>query len=327
MHILITGGGGFLGQRLLKSLLNTGTLKGHKITGIIVVDQQFPEDSVNDLRVKLVEGDFADETFLNSLVKNPPDVLFHLAAIVSGEAEKDYELGMEVNLHSSLALLEVFRKSHHAPIFVFASSCAVFGGDVKKSVRDDIAPLPRSSYGTQKAIMELLIDDYSRRNWVDGRSLRLPTIAIRPGKANAATSSFVSGIIREPVTGVASTYPVDNSTEVWIQSPETVIQNFIHAATIDRGHFTDTRIITLPGLTVSIFEMIEALKEIAGENIQELIRYEPDEFLQSIVLTWPPKFEISHAENLGFKKDKNIYEIIKSHIREELPARFKDFKL
>ena len=198
MHILILGGGGFLGRRLAKELLAKGGLTLGEIDHITLVDIAFPEDMLQDPRLECIEADFGSEAVIKNILQQQPDVIFHLAAIVSGEAEKNFELGMKINFHASLQILELCRKLAIHPRIVFASSCAVFGGDVSRVVSDETGPKPRSSYGTQKAMVELLMNDYSRRGFVDARSLRLPTIAVRPGKPNAATSSFISSIIREP---------------------------------------------------------------------------------------------------------------------------------
>jgi len=199
----------------------------------------------------------------------------------------------------------------------FASSCAVFGGDISKVVSDETSPKPLSSYGTQKAMVELLINDYSRKGFIDGRTLRLPTIAVRPGKPNAATSSFVSSIIREPLNGMHTSYPVPSESEMWIQSPKRVIQNLIHAATLNEKLLGNDRIINLPGLTVSIQEMITSLRKVSGPEVTNFISYKPDSFLKSIVLTWPPHFDTRRADNLGFKSDKSAEEIIRSYVQEE----------
>ena len=256
MRVLIFGGGGFLGTKLARELLEKGGLDSGKISNLILFDKVVPQDFSDDPRLECIEADFSDGNAIRSVLQSPPDIIFHLAAIVSGEAEKNLNLGMQVNLHATLQLLEICRELVQHPKLVFASSCAVFGGDVAKTIVDQTAPKPRSSYGTQKAIAELLINDYSRRGLIDGRSLRLPTIAIRPGKPNAATSSFVSSIIREPLHGEKASCPVPPETEVWIQSPKSITFNFIHAANIDETTLGDDRIITLPGLTTSVQDMV-----------------------------------------------------------------------
>lgn len=316
MHVLIIGGGGFLGQRLAHTLLEHGGLVRGEITKLTLLDRTFPEDRPRDTRVEIIQADFGDRTVITNVLAERPKVIFHLAAIVSGEAEKNFDLGMQVNFHASLQLLELCRSMDFCPTLVFTSSVAVFGGDVKKVITDDTAARPRSSYGTQKAMVDLLLNDYSRRGFVDCRSLRLPTIAIRPGKPNAATSSFVSSIIREPLNGKVATYPVPLETQVWIQSPKRVVQNFIHAANIGEKELGEDRIINLPGLTTTIQKMIHSLESIKPEAV-ELISYEPDEFLQSIVLTWPPNFNPKRAMDLGFVSDSSADEIIRSFMKEE----------
>jgi nucleoside-diphosphate-sugar epimerase len=317
VHILILGGGGFLGRRLAKELIQNGGLARGEVSRLTVVDVAFPEDTLHDSRLEFVEADFSDEGTITNLLQQQPDVIFHLAAIVSGEAEKNLELGMKINFHASLQVLELCRKLAIHPRIVFARSCAVFGGDVSRVITDETAPKPRSSYGTQKAMVELLMNDYSRRGFVDARSLRLPTIAIRPGKPNAATSSFVSSIIREPLQGKKASYPVPPETPCWILSPKHVIKNFIHAANIDGKLLGDDRVINLPGLTVSVRELINSLEQIAGPGVTQLISHEPDAFLQSIVLTWPPYFETVRANKLGFVSDSSVDEIIQSYMTEE----------
>jgi D-erythronate 2-dehydrogenase len=317
MRVLILGGGGFIGYRLAQELIQNGGLAQGELTHLTVVDVAFPENATQEARLEYVKADFSDETFLTEMLQQQPEVIFHLAAIVSGEAEKNFELGMKVNFHASLHLLEQCRKQSIRPRIVFASSCGVFGGDVSKVVQDDTAPKPRSSYGTQKAMVELLLNDYSRRGFVDARSLRLPTIAVRPGKPNAATSSFISSIIREPLNGKRASFPVLPETAFWILSPRRVVQNFIHAANLEENVLGDDRIINLPGLTVSVQEMIDSLGHLTNPEVTGLIAYEPDAFLQSIVLTWPPHVDPVRARQLGFASDKSVEEIIRSYIEEE----------
>ncbi len=317
MRVLILGGGGFLGRRLAKELIERGGLASNELSTLTLLDAVFPEEMPQDPRLECITGDFSDEAVIGNILQRAPDVIFHLAAIVSGEAEKNLDLGMKVNFHASLQLLELCRKLAFHPRIVFASSCAVFGGDVSKVIFDETSAKPRSSYGTQKAMVELLMNDYSRRGFVDARSLRLPTIAVRPGKPNAATSSFVSGIVREPLHGKNASYPVSSETAVWIQSPRCVIQNFIHAANIEETLLGDDRVINLPGLTVSIQEMINSLSKITNPSVTKLISYEPDAFLQRIVLTWPPNFDTRRAIELGFLNDRSAEEIIRLYIDEE----------
>jgi D-erythronate 2-dehydrogenase len=317
MHVLIIGGGGFIGKRLTKDLLAKGGLVQGEITKVTAVDIGIPDDMPEDARLESIAADFSDDAVIKKLLQQKPDVIFHLAAIVSGEAEKNFDLGMKVNFHASLQLLELCRQLSLRPRIVFASSCGVFGGDVSQVVNDETGPKPRSSYGTAKAMVELLINDYSRRGFVDGRSLRLPTIAVRPGKPNAATSSFLSSIIREPLNGKKATYPVSAESPFWLLSPKRVIHNFIHAANLDEKVLGDDRVINLPGITITVKEMINSLDKIAGSEAISLISHEPDAFLQSIVLTWPPHYDTKRANTLGFVGDASVDEIITTYIQEE----------
>ncbi len=315
MEIIIFGGGGFLGRKLGMTLLQQEQLvvdgaEPQPITKIILFDKKIQGDFPDDQRLELMEGDICDEDKIRTLLASKPAVIFHLAAIVSGEAEKNFDLGMQVNLHASLQMLEISRHLACQPVFVFASSCAVFGEDPATVIRDRTASFPRSSYGTQKAIVDLLINDYSRKGFINGRALRLPTIVVRPGKPNAATTSFVSSIIREPLNGQRAVCPVAPSTPVWILSPQKVIRNFIHAAGINASQLGVNRLINLPGITVTIADMVNSLETVAGKEATSLIDWEADEFLQSIVLTFPTFFETQRALKLGFVKDDNFEEVI-----------------
>ena len=317
MHILIFGGGGFLGKRLANELVENQALTGSEPMDVTLVDIGFPPDILQDPRLECIQADLGDQAALEDILQRTPEVIFHLAAIVSGEAEKNLDLGMNINFHASLQLLELCRKLAIHPRIVFASSCAVFGGDVSKIITDETGAKPRSSYGTQKAMVELLMNDYSRRGFVDARSIRLPTIAVRSGKPNAATSSFISSIIREPLHGKRAFYPVPVETEFWIQSPKRVIQNFIHAANLEPALLGTDRVINLPGLTTSVKEIIDTLQQITSSEVTKMISYEPDAFLQSIVLTWPTHFTTERANKLGFVRDASVKEIIQSYIEEE----------
>jgi len=323
MRIIIFGGAGFLGKKLAQELLRRGQLflngqPARKITKLVLFDQVKAGGLPGDPRLELVAGDIRDQSLVRSVLEPPADVIFHLAAIVSGEAEQNFDLGMQVNLYATLQVLEICRELKTRPVLVFASSCAVFGGELTETINDDTAPAPRSSYGTQKAISDLLVSDYSRRGFVDGRCLRLPTIVVRPGKPNAATSSFASSIIREPLQQQRAICPVAPETKMWILSPGKVIKNFIHAAELSAATLGVNRIINLPGITVSVAEAVAALEEIAGPETTALIDWQPDAFIQSIVLTWPPYFAPKRAMELGFERDKSVREIIEAFIREEL---------
>lgn len=323
MRIIIFGGAGFLGKQLARQLLRKGVISaGGQITApikqLVLFDRSLATGLPDDPRLEILAGDICDEIALRALLVQPTDIIFHLAAIVSGEAEKDFELGMNVNLHASLQLLELCRELDRHPVLVFASSCAIFGGELSTTIRDDTAPSPQSSYGTQKAIVDLLLNDYSRRGFIDGRALRLPTIVVRPGKPNAATSSFASSIIREPLQGQRASCPVSGDTKVWLLSPRRVTDNFIHAAELPAAKLGRNRSINLPGITVTVNEMITGLKAVGGADKAALIDWEPDDFIQSIVLTWPPNFITERALALGFQQDESVREVIESFIQDEL---------
>ncbi|MBK7372594.1 MAG: NAD-dependent epimerase/dehydratase family protein [Saprospiraceae bacterium] len=325
MHILILGGGGFLGQKLAKQLITNQSITVNgvpgQITKIELLDRFWPQHKVEDPILIYTQGDITDEAVVQYALNAKPHVIFQLAAIVSGEAEKNFDLGMQVNLLANLRLLEMIRTMGTRPVVVFASTCAAFGGEVSRVIDDFTAPAPQSSYGTQKVMTELLINDYSRKGFFHGRVLRLPTIVVRPGKANAATSSFVSSIIREPLQGLAANCPVSEDVNVWILSPRAVTYNFIHAAGLTNAQLGTKRIINLPGNTIQIKDMVTALDDIAGSPVSQWIDWTPDAFIQSIVLTWPPFFKTAWADHLGFIKDESIQDIIKGFIEDELCGR------
>src|SRR6202051_4519226 len=265
MKILITGGAGFLGQRLGRRLLDRGNLMGKPITGLHLLDGVGPPD-LGDERVRAETGDIADRSVLERCMGTDTQAIFHLAAIVSGQAEADFDLGMRINLDASRLLLDVCRSLGHAPRVLFTSSVAGYGGALPAVVRDDTALNPKSSYGTQKAIAELLLCDYSRRGFVDGRVLRLPTISVRPGRPNAAASSFASGIIREPLNGERAVCPVSGDVRLWLLSPQKAIESLIAGCELEQEALGTWPVVNMPGLSVSVAEMVDALKEVAGEE-------------------------------------------------------------
>lgn len=321
MKVLITGGAGFLGQLLAKQLLALGHLTDssgadQKITELILLDIAAAND-FGDSRVKVVAGNIADKATLEKIITNDVGSIFHLAAIVSGQAEADFDLGMAINLDASRILLDRCRTLGHRPKVIFTSSVAVYGGDLPEVVQDDTALLPKSSYGAQKAIAELLLNDYSRKGFVDGRALRLPTICIRPGKPNQAASSFVSGIIREPLNGEKSVCPVNPDLRVWISSPDRAVESFIHAHELPSEKF-EGRAINLPGISVTIAQMIEALKQVAGQKVVDLIAMEPNPTIERIVKSWPGSWNDARARKMGFKADLHFEEIINHYIAANL---------
>ncbi|HAP28146.1 MAG TPA: NAD-dependent epimerase, partial [Achromobacter sp.] len=289
MKILITGGAGFLGQRLARKLLERGTLsldggKPQPITQIDLLD--VVKADLQDPRVRSLEGDIADPAVLRQAIDTDTRAIFHLAAIVSGQAEADFDLGMRINLDASRALLETCRALGHKPRVIFTSSVAVYGGNLPDTVRDDTALNPQSSYGTQKAIAELLLADYTRRGFVDGRVLRLPTISVRPGRPNAAASSFASGIIREPLNGEPAVCPVGADTRLWLLSPRGAIQALIAGCELDADAMADRTPINLPGVSVTAAEMAQALREVAGDEVADRISWQADARVERIVGSW-----------------------------------------
>ena len=312
MDILVTGGAGFLGARLIEALLapQASDLLSAE-TSIISAD--LSPCPVDDPRVVSRSGDISDPAFIASLVSADTTLVYHLAAVVSGQAEANFDLGMKVNFDATRALLEACRLQAQAPRFVFASSLAVFGGSLPDQVPESLAPLPLSSYGAQKAMAELLINDYSRKGFVDGRVCRLPTISVRPGKPNAAASSFASGILREPLAGETSNCPVPLETRLWLSSPRTVIDNLVHAARLDGQALGQHRTLNLPGISVQVSEMLDSLARVGGEAARSRVSFEPDERVQRIVCSWPGDFDIQRPLQLGFQVDKDFDSVVKAH--------------
>ncbi len=320
MNIVITGGAGFLGRRLAETLLERGVLGGAdgrdaRIKRITLVDV-VPAPDLTDSRVRQITGDVADRQLLERAIDAETTSVFHLAAIVSGQAEADFDLGMRVNLDASRHLLEICRNHGQRPRVVFTSSVAVYGGDLPAKVPDDLAVAPQTSYGTQKAMAELLINDYTRRGFVDGRSLRLPTISVRPGRPNAAASSFASGIIREPLNGEPSVCPVGAATRVWLLSPRTVVDCFIMAHDIDGARLGSNRLLNLPGMSITVGDMVASLGRVAGSDVAARVRFEPDPRIERMVATWPGELAASRARALGFPSDTDFDEIVRRYIAE-----------
>ncbi|OLL29082.1 NAD-dependent epimerase [Burkholderia sp. SRS-W-2-2016] len=321
MKVLITGGAGFLGQRLARELLARGSLKDARgtpqaLTELVLLDVVRAND-FGDARVRTEVGDIAERSVLERAIDADTAAIFHLAAIVSGQAEADFDLGMRINLDASRLLLEVCRQRGHVPRVVFTSSVAVYGGELPEIVQDDTALNPQSSYGAQKAIAELLLNDYSRRGFVDGRVLRLPTISVRPGRPNAAASSFASGIIREPLNGEQAVCPVAGSTRLWLLSPRKAIESLIAGLELDGAALGKQRVLNLPGLSVSVDEMIAALREVAGDAVAGRVVREPDERIEKIVGSWPGAWDTSRAERLGLTGERNFADVIRAYLADE----------
>jgi D-erythronate 2-dehydrogenase len=321
MKVLITGGAGFLGQRLARRLLERGELKdslgrARAISEIVLVDVVAAHD-FNDRRVRVVTGDIADGALMRSVLDRDTASIFHLAAIVSSQAEADFGLGMRINLDASRLLLDLCRELGHQPKVLFTSSVAVYGGALPEVVRDDTALNPQSSYGVQKAMAELLLKDYSRRGWVDGRVLRLPTISVRPGKPNKAASSFASGIIREPLLGEDVACPVAPDLRLWLLSPRRAVDALVHGHELQGALLGDTRTVNLAGLSVSVGEMVAALGRVGGEAAASRVSYAPDPAIERIVRGWPGAWDTARALALGFGADGDFDAVIRAFVEDE----------
>ncbi|HUE64718.1 MAG TPA: D-erythronate dehydrogenase [Rhizomicrobium sp.] len=323
MKILVTGSGGMIGRKLVERLVKDGSLGGKRIVSLTlvdVVDSPIPAGAPKDS--KAIVADFSEKGVAATLIQGRPDVIFHLAAIVSGDAEANFEKGYRVNFNGSWELFEAIRldgqKSPYKPRLVFASSLAVFGPPFPDSIPDSFATTPASSYGTQKAMTELLLADYSRKGFMDGVGVRLPTICIRPGKPNKAASSFFSGILREPLAGQEAPLPVGDGVRHWFASPRTAVAFFITAATIDTSSLGPRRSMTMPGVSATVGEEIEALRNAAGEKAVALIKRVEDPFVAKIVQGWAGRYDAHLARQMGFIAEKNFGEIIKVYQEDEM---------
>src|SRR5881394_2150629 len=313
MKILITGGGGFLGSRLARAL----KARDPK-TRITLLDMAFPHGLDRDFNC--VAGDVSSPGVIAKALDSDTDSVFHLASVVSGGAEADFDLGYRVNLDGMRNLLEACRKLSKPPKLVFTSSVAAFGGKLPDVLDDSTTPTPQTSYGTQKVVGEYLVADWTRKAMIDGRSLRLPTIVVRPGKPNLAASSFASGIIREPLNGVVSECPVPDSTGVWILSPRRVVEAFMHAHDLPADAWPSSRVVNLPEITLSVREMIDAMGRVAGRQCVDRVKFVDDARIQGIVKTWPVRFRTDRALAMGFKADDDVESIVRDHLQSAIPA-------
>ncbi len=324
MNVLITGGGGFLGRKLCAALLKRGALTDvegqlHPIARIRLFD--VVPTATADPRVESLIGDIANTDDVRVALGEDTDSVFHLAAVVSGEAERNFDLGMRVNVDGTRVLLEACRalgrSKGYSPKVIFTSSLAVFGGPLPDPVPDEWPLMPQSSYGAQKAIGELLLNDMSRKGFIDGRALRLPTICVRPGRPNKAASSFLSSIIREPLSGLEAICPVEPSLRVWLLSPRRAIENLILAHELPATAFIHTRSINVPGLSVRVGEMVQALRDVAGDDVANCVHFQRDEAIERIVASWPAAFTATFGRALGMQADPDFASIVRAYLEDE----------
>ena len=323
MKILVIGAAGMIGRKLVRALCECGTLNGKSVDALVLADVVAPEKPDFGGAVEALAADLSQLGTAEQLIAHRPDLIFHLAAIVSGEAEADFEKGYRVNLDGTRFLLEAIRLAEqpYCPKLVFTSSIAVFGEPLPTVIGDTHHLTPLTSYGTQKAIDELLLADYSRRGFLDGIGIRLPTITIRPGKPNRAASGFFSSILREPLIGQEAVLPVDENVRHWFASPRAAIRFLLKAAELDTPPLGQIRTLTMPGLAATVGDEIEALRRVAGESAVRLIRREPDAGIAKIIAGWPQSFDASRALSLGFTAETSFDEIIRVHIEDELNNR------
>lgn len=328
MRVLITGGTGFIGRRLAQTLLQRGTLArgggaAQSVDAVTLFDVTAPAVPLPaDPRLDLRTGDIGDPATVSSLFAGDVGCVYHLAAVVSAGAEQDFDLGIRVNLQGTRNVLEAARALGTAPTVVLASSVAVYGGDMPKVIADDFHTTPTTSYGIQKAASELLVNDYSRKGFVDGRALRLPTVVVRPGKPNKAASTWASSIVREPLNGEEAVCPVPPEQEMWLLSARKAVDAFVRAAELPAEAWGKNRTVALPGITRNVGQMVEALTNVAGKAVAERIRWQPDPFVKRIIDGWPARFEPKRGLALGFTADERFEDIVQAFIDDEMGGRF-----
>jgi nucleoside-diphosphate-sugar epimerase len=324
MHIFITGAAGMIGRKLTARLIADGALNNRPIEKLTLLDVVAPvKPEKFSGTIEAVAADIADPAALRRLIAGRPDVIFHLAAVVSAEAETDFDKGMRINLDGSRALLDAVRAvgNGYRPRLVFTSSIAVFGAPFPDAIADEFHLTPLTSYGTQKAAIELLLADYTRRGFLTGVGIRLPSIVVRPGKPNKAASGFFSSIIREPLAGQEATLPVDDTVLHWHASPRAAVGFLIHAAGLDAPKLGPRINLTMPGVCCTVAEQIAALRRIAGNEVAARIRRQPDPLIARIVAGWPSRFYPRRALALGFRGDGSFDDIIRVHIEDELGGK------
>ena len=322
MKVVITGGTGMLGKKLARKLLEQGTLspdgKATRIGKLVLMDVATAPDVPVDPRVEVVTGQIHDAELVRRLVTPDTGAVFHFAAVVSAGAEKDFDLGYRVNLDGTRNVLEACRALGTRPRVVFTSSIAVYGGDLPERLADDQPLTPQTSYGVQKAMGEMLVADYTRKGFVDGRSLRLPTIVVRPGKPNLAASTFASSIIREPLAGQEAICPVRPDNWMPLLSPRKTVEAFVRAHDLPSSDWGWNRSLTLPSLDATVQDMADALRRVAGEEAYRRIKWQPDPMIQKIVDGWPKKLASTRAKAMGFATDSSIDALIEAHIEDDI---------
>ncbi|MGB8578246.1 MAG: D-erythronate dehydrogenase [Pseudolabrys sp.] len=322
MHILITGAAGMIGRKLTARLVKDGQLNGQNIDRLTLIDVVAPEKPAGFAgAVEVSTSDLSDRGTAVKAVTGKPEMIFHLAGVVSGEAEIDFEKGYRVNLDGTRALLEAIRAANYQPKVVFTSSIAVYGAPFPQSIPDDFHLAPLTSYGTQKAICELLLADYTRRRFLDGVGIRLPTICVRPGKPNKAASGFFSGIIREPLAGQEALLPVADTVRHTHASPRAAVGFLVHAAGLTREQLGPRINLAMPGVSCTVGEQINGLRRVAGDKVAARIRREPDQLVQRIVAGWAERLDAKRAHDLGFKAEATFDDIIRAHIEDELGGK------
>lgn len=325
MEVLVTGAAGMVGSRLAARLARDGMVAGRAISKLVLTDIVAPARPAGvtgeiDCRAE----DIASADIARQLIASRPAVIFHLAAIISGEAERDFDKGYRINLDGTRNLLEAIRQeggADYVPKLVFTTSSGVFGAPFPPAIHDEFHVTPLTSYGTQKAIGELLLADYSRRGFLDGVGIRFPSIVVRPGKPNASAGGFFSGIIREPLQGIEATLPVPDDTIFTHASPRAAVGFLIHAASLSREALGLRINLSMPGVCVTVGEQIEALRRVAGDRAVGLIRRAPDKAVSDIVAGWPTRFDAARATSLGFTAERDFDEIIRVHIEDDLGGK------
>jgi D-erythronate 2-dehydrogenase len=327
MKIVVTGAAGMIGRKFCEALARRNNLGGSPVKKLTMADAVEPCIPAGaPFEVATLQADISAPGFAEHLVSDAPDIVYHLAAIVSGEAEADFSKGYAVNLAGTQQLFEAIRRAANRPRVVYASSIAVFGVPFPESIPQDYVLAPLTSYGTQKAIGELLLADFTRRGFFDGIGIRFPTICVRPGKPNKAASGFFSNIIREPLKGEPAVLPVGDGVRHWFASPRAAVGFLFHAATIDLGKLGPYRNLNLPGVSATVGEMISSLEKIAGADCVKLIERRPDSTIQRIVEGWAQRVDASCAEKLGFRAETNFEEIIRHHIADESAGSVRQYR-